>query len=70
MIFKKLKFGIYWDKNKEPYCPIHEKPLARRQVKIDEQLKTGLTCYACKHDYWIIQDHGTVIYLGEAKELI
>jgi len=63
-----LKFGILWDKNKEPYCPIHEKPLSRHKVKINGKIVAGLDCRKCnKESFHIITDEGETLTLEEAK---
>jgi len=70
---KKLSpnFGVVWDKNNEPYCPIHEKPFARHKTKINENMVTGLDCAKCNNkSYPLITDEGKRITLVEAKKLL
>lgn len=63
------KFGILWDKNKEPYCPIHEKPLSRHKVKMNGKIVAGLDCRKCnKESFHIITDEGETLTLEEAKK--
>jgi hypothetical protein len=71
-IRKKLnpKFGVSWDQEQEPYCPIHEKPLARHKTKINDNTVTGLDCVKCKHTYPLMTDEGKRITLPEAKKLL
>ena len=70
-IRKNLKphFGVLWDKNKEPYCPIHKKPLARYKVKL-ESVETGVKCTECNENYQLMTDAGKRISLVKAKELL
>jgi hypothetical protein len=42
-----LKFGVLWNRNKEPYCPIHEKPLSRHKTKRGGKVVVGLDCRKC-----------------------
>jgi len=60
------KFGILWDKDKEPYCPIHEKPLSRHKVKMSGKITTGLDCRKCNKSFHIIDD-GRTLPLEEAR---
>jgi hypothetical protein len=65
----RLKFGILWDKDKEPYCPVHEKPLSRHKVKMDGKIVAGLDCRKCnKESFHIITDEGETLTLEEAKK--
>lgn len=43
-----LKYGIYWDKNKNPYCPVCEKPVAYDQWQYETW---GYYCKPCKFTY-------------------
>jgi len=65
----KPRFGVLWDKNKEPYCPIHEKPFTRYQVKL-EKIETGLRCNKCDKTVKLINNEGKRITLVEAKKLL
>jgi hypothetical protein len=61
------KFGVLWDRNKEPYCPIHEKPLSRHKVGMNDKIVAGLNCPECKQSFQIITDSGERLTLEEAK---
>ena len=66
----KPKFGVLWDKNGEPYCSIHEKPLTRHKVKLKEdKVETGLNCAECGN-LPLINDEGERLTLPEAKKLL
>jgi hypothetical protein len=66
----KPKFGILWDIKKEPYCPIHEKPLTRHKVGMNDKVVAGLNCPECKQSFQIIRDNGERLTLEEAKKQI
>jgi hypothetical protein len=70
MLHKNLKpkFGVLWDKNNEPYCPIHEKPLARHRVKLNNKSETGLNCSKCSQTYELVTDDGKRITVPEARK--
>ena len=64
----KPKFGVFWDKNKEPYCPIHEKPLPRHKVRLRGKIVTGVGCVKCGKNLHLITDDGKRLSLEEAKK--
>lgn len=65
------KFGVLWDKKHgEPYCPVHEKPLARHKTKIGDDPATGLDCRKCNESYPLMTDEGKRLTLPEAKKLL
>lgn len=64
------KIGVLWDKNKEPYCPIHEKPLSRHKVKSSGKIVTGLDCRKCKESHHLMTDDGKLLSLEEAKKQV
>ena len=63
----KPRFGILWDKDKEPYCPIHEKPLSRHKLKKNGKTVTGLECRKCTTSFHAI-DNGEILTLEEAQK--
>jgi uncharacterized protein YbaR (Trm112 family) len=71
-VHKKLKpkLGVLWDKDKEPYCPIHEKPLARHKTKQNGQIVTSLDCKKCNQTYPLITDDCSRLTLEDAKKLL
>jgi hypothetical protein len=71
-IRKKLitRLGVLWNQDDEPHCPIHEKPLARHETKINESRATGLDCAKCNKTYQLISDEGKKLTLPEAKKLL
>jgi len=66
----KPKFGVLWDKNNEPYCPIHEKSLTRHTVQLNGKIEAGLDCTKCNKSVPLITDEGKRITLTEAKKLL
>jgi len=63
------KFGVLWDKNKEPYCPIHEKSLSRHRTKRNGKTVAGLNCPKCNNQSFpMITDDGETLTLEEAKK--
>ena len=64
------RFGLLWDKDKEPYCPIHEKPLTRHKVQINGKIEAGLHCIKCNKSIPPITDTGARLTLSEAKALL
>jgi len=62
------KFGVLWDKNKETYCPIHEKPLSGHKVKMNGKIVAGLDCHKCNQSFHLITDGGETLTLEEAKK--
>ena len=66
----KPRFGALWDKNKEPYCPIHEKPLTRHKVRLGGTIASGLNCTKCSNTIMLIDDEGKRLTLPEAKILL
>lgn len=60
------KFGVLWDKNKEPYCPSCRNPISR--FIFDK--KTNLQCIKCNHSLWLVSDNGTDISLEGAINLL
>jgi len=65
----KPKFGVLWDENKEPYCPICKNPLGRHTTKRGGSAATGLKCVKCKESLLLV-DKGKKITLEEAKKLL
>ena len=70
----KLKFGIYWDKEAEPYCPICKTPLQPgERAYIYGDVNYGsykVTCLKCDITFPIKDDGNTPIPIKVAKELI
>ncbi len=66
----KPKFGVKWDKNKEPYCPTCDKPLARHPAKLENAVITGIDCIKCNKSLILMTDDGKRITLIEAKKLM
>ena len=64
----KTKFGVLWDKNKQPYCPIHEKPLSRHKVRSHGKIVTGLGCPECSKHFHLMTDEGKRLTLEDAKK--
>ena len=66
------KFGVLWDKNKEPYCPVHRIPFARHKTKIGDSPGTGFNCAKCppNHPYPLITDECKRLTIIEAKKLL
>ena len=64
------KFGVVWDKNKEPYCPNCEKPLAKHPAKFEGNVITGVDCVKCKKSFILMTDDGRRITLIEAQKLL
>ena len=61
------KFGVLWDKDREPYCPIHERPLSRHRYKSGKTV-AGVDCKKCKSTLELIKDDGVRLTLEEAKK--
>jgi hypothetical protein len=68
----KPKFGVVWDKNKEPYCPACEKPFTKFTLERGGGAKivVGLACPKCGNHFELITDEGERITLAEAKKLL
>jgi uncharacterized protein YqhQ len=67
----KPKFGVVWDKSKEPYCPACEKPLTKYTLQNhDKIIAKGLRCAKCGVHFTLITDEGEKISLIEAKKLL
>lgn len=63
---KKFKFGVYWDNEKNTYCPICKKPVTRF---IKNTKRPYLYCSHC--DTEILLTHkGKVLHLDLASDLI
>lgn len=63
----KTAFGIYWDKDKNPICPIDKIPLSHYYQFIrDNQLISGYSCPICKSDYYLRDKVGNNIELKDA----
>lgn len=54
------RFGVYWDKKLNPYCPACKTPLAMSKVS------SMLLCFRCKEQVGIVS--GTPITLEEARK--
>ena len=57
----KLKYGIYWDKAKNPYCPLCKNPVFYGQYAD----KTGYHCKPCNHIFKLVDATGKT-YLPNA----
>ena len=76
----KTAFGIFWDKDKNPYCPKCSLPLSQRpfesgfitSVDLTERKIKGseLHCPSCEKTYFIVDDSGIKLTLEEAKKRI
>ncbi len=64
------KFGVVWDKNKEPYCPACEKPFAKYEANLGGKIQAGLYCAKCNKTLPLITDEGKRLTLIEAKKLL
>lgn len=63
---KKKKFGIYWDKEGETYCPLCKKPTTRYQWDVSEPY---FHCSKCNTDIYM-QHNGKFLHIELAKELL
>ena len=62
-----LKYGIYWDKNKNPYCPSCKTPLAAYGRYT---LGLGYYCRACRKEFPLADSTGKDVNPADAiKEL-
>jgi hypothetical protein len=61
----KARFGVYWDKQKNPRCPACESPLVM-------QRPFAFICQQCKKEAWIElrKESGERINLEDAQKLI
>lgn len=64
------KFGVVWDKGKEPYCPNCEKPLKKYTFELDGNITAGIDCAKCNKSFKLITDEGERLTLPEAKTLL
>ena len=66
-----LKFGIYWDKKKEPYCPVCSKPLSYGLFYIQSQEVDAYVfkCINC-NKFISCTNNGENINLEEAQKLL
>lgn len=64
----KLKFGAYWDKELNPYCPICEKPL-KRITESEQEYYYDLYCYICEKHICLYNDKEFLTF-SEAKKLL
>ena len=63
------KFGVLWDKKKEPHCTNCEKPFGRYKVRLGTNA-AGLYCVKCKQSLPLMTDEGERITLIKAKKLL
>jgi hypothetical protein len=61
------KFGVLWDKNKEPYCPFCEKLLSLSQRINNGESIILLRCLECQQMPDIMDDNANLLSLKEAK---
>lgn len=61
----KLKFGAYWDKDKNPYCPGCKTPLSAKEGARYDQT---LSCSKCKTDLKLVNEIGKSMTLGGARK--
>lgn len=71
----KLKFGIYWDKEAEPYCPICKTPLqtgehAFTYINGVNYGSANLTCPKCDKSFLMRDDSSKITHLKTAKKSI
>lgn len=61
-----LKYGIFWDKKKNPYCPQCQKPVSynknfstgEKDVKGSTLRSAGYFCKSCSHIYPLVDGNG------------
>jgi hypothetical protein len=62
----KIKFGIYWDRQKNPRCIKCKEPLGNFEPKIpnnvDNIVKSKSFCYSCKTQNYISENGSAVPY--------
>jgi hypothetical protein len=66
------KFGIFWDKNKEPYCPACEKPLSQYgpyNIPNTNKIVYSFRCVKCDKHISLTYN-GNYIKLEDAKKLL
>jgi hypothetical protein len=63
------KFGVLWDKNKEPYCPSCSQPLAK-YIGNHTKYRPNLWCNKCDKELSLVTDDGERINIIEAKKLL
>jgi hypothetical protein len=61
----KPKFGVLWDKDKEPHCPACQSPLSQAVFGGN----VDLNCIKCNQTIWLT-DNNKDINLEEARELL
>jgi hypothetical protein len=66
-----LKFGIYWDKNKQPHCPTCKTPLSRYK---EEQSASGnfsayFLCPKCRLPIYLQNDEAPITLQQAKKQL-
>lgn len=62
----RLKYGIYWDKAKNPYCPVCKKP-----VSYGEYVEGfGYYCKPCSHVYPLADASGKEYTPKDVQELL
>ncbi len=75
----KVKYGVYWDAELNPYCPICRTPLVLEQLSSTEVIarqispllpkpRPRLYCSKCKSYYALVNESGISISLAQAKE--
>lgn len=47
----KLKYGIYWDKKKNSYCPYCQKPIVYDYA---DYAAKSYYCHPCQHRYYLV----------------
>lgn len=65
------KFGVFWDKNKEPYCPACQSLLNKESVNIsDPDATVYLKCIHCDKYVYLSLDEPKRLTLSEAKKYL
>jgi hypothetical protein len=74
---EKFKFGVYWDSDLNPLCPVCKTPLILSRDKLIYRIDGGVPlpvpephCFKCNKLLLLHDDDGNHLTLGEAKKLV
>lgn len=63
-----LRFGLYWDKDKNPYCPLCQKPVSTHNFY--GEMKNEYYCKPCNHLIHLTGEDGQKITRKEAIDAL
>lgn len=61
----RAKFGVLWDREKNPYCP--KCRILLQPCGLDKDKNEKLCCLKCEHAFYLIDENGTYFKLAEAR---